>query len=72
MKIIQEIIDLDGDCLDYVRCLECPFKSTCLPEFLNIKSPSKAQRESMALRALVHHSLLEDDSNIEAYTWDKK
>ena len=63
-QILEEIIQTEGDCLDgHTRCQGCPFRSMCLPEFLNTKTPTKRQRFDLALRILTHHALL--DPNID-------
>lgn len=74
--ILQEIVDLEGDCLMRKRCEQCPFRSMCLPEFLNVAAPppTKQQRRDMALKVLTHNSLLEDttDDVVKEYTWPTK
>lgn len=59
-KILQEIIDLDGNCLSDSRCRNCPFKSKCLTEFTSRRPPSKKRRAAMALDTLAALAL-EDD-----------
>lgn len=73
-RILQEIVDLDGNCLDSVRCKLCPFRALCLPEFLNPTPPTKEQRAKMALDVMVHHALVDEETplDIEQHRWDKK
>ena len=60
--ILQEIIDLKGHCLFSTRCVECPFRSNCLPEFLNTVPPTQSQRMNMALDVIAYQELLGDDT----------
>ena len=61
-RILEEIVGLSGDCLDgRPRCENCPFRSTCLPEFLNPHPLSKNVRMDMAMRVLLHHAIFLDD-----------
>lgn len=73
-RILQEIIDLDGKCLDSQRCKLCPFRVMCLPEFLNPTPPTPEQRTKMALDVTMHHVLADEDEvlDIEQHRWDKK
>lgn len=73
-RILQEIVDLDGNCLDSVRCKLCPFRALCLPEFLNPTPPTKEQRAKMALDVMTHHALVDEETplDIEQHRWDKK
>jgi hypothetical protein len=59
-KVLNEILSLEGDCLDGSRCPMCPFKTQCLYEFLGSKGsyPSKIRRKQMALDAIVYLELL--------------
>jgi hypothetical protein len=68
--VLQEIVDEAGNCLKSTRCKVCPFRSMCLPEFLFPKPLSREERMTMALDVLVHHSLL--DENIEVQDLNKK
>lgn len=71
---LEEIVKLDGQCLDSKRCQKCPFRAICLPEFLNPVPPSQPQRLKMALDVLTHHYLIDDESEIDMkdHKWDKK
>jgi len=61
--ILEEIIDIDGDCLGSTRCLSCPFRKNCLPKFLRPahERPSKSERVNAALDILTRHTLLDDE-----------
>jgi hypothetical protein len=73
---LEEIMELDGHCLDSRRCKKCPFRAICLPEFLNISPPSSPQRLKMAQDILVHHCLIDDEIEVEDinkdYKWDRQ
>lgn len=75
-KVLQEIVKLNGACLDSKRCKLCPFRASCLPEFLNPVPLSQPQRLTTALSVLAHHFLVDQDMNSEdvkkEYGWDKK
>jgi len=64
-NIIDEIIDLDGDCLSSVRCQSCPFKKNCLLEFLRDK-PHKLKRKRIALNNAFRISVMDEDE----YIWE--
>jgi hypothetical protein len=74
--VLEEIVKLDGQCLDSVRCKRCPFRAICLPEFLNPIPPSPCQRLKMAQDVLVHSCLIDDELKVEDVTsdfkWDKR
>ena len=65
-KILQEIIDLDGKCLDSKRCQGCPFRAVCLPEFLYPVPPTQQQRLRIALDVLANQSILGDSTESSA------
>jgi hypothetical protein len=69
---LEEIVKLDGQCLDSKRCQRCPFRAICLPEFLNPIPPSQPQRLKMAQDVLTHHYLIDEDMDIKDHKWDKK
>ena len=71
-QILQEIVELDGHCLKRERCLLCPFRSMCLPEFLNPHPPSKSQRFNMALDVLTHNALMDPQKDIEHVKMGRK
>ena len=72
---LQEIVDLDGNCMNSARCTKCPFRAMCLPEFLNPNPPTTNQRAKMALDVLTHHSLLEEEVDAKSiqmeFAWSK-
>lgn len=63
-KILAEIISLGGQCLESKRCIECPFRSVCLPEFLNPYPLTRPQRLNMALDVISYGLLLDDELNL--------
>lgn len=71
-RVLGEIVALDGQCLDSKRCLDCPFKTKCLPEFLYPKPLTQKQRLNMALDALSGNLLLDDEINLETIETDNK
>ena len=73
ISILEQIVDLDGKCMDSQRCKLCPFRVMCLPEFINPNPPTQEQRAKMALDVLTHHALVDDNSlRPEDYRWDKR
>lgn len=74
-KILEEIANLKGNCLDSKRCTKCPFRAICLPEFLNPLPPSQPQRFKMALDVLTHNCLVDEEmtlDEVQEYRWDKE
>lgn len=73
-RILEQIVDLDGKCMDSQRCKLCPFRVMCLPEFLNPIPPSPEQRAKMALDVITHHALVDElePLDIEQHRWDKR
>lgn len=69
---LEEIVTLEGHCLDSKRCQRCPFRAICLPEFLNPIPPSEPQRLQMAQDILTHHYLIDDTVEVEDYKWEPK
>jgi len=71
--ILEEIVSLNGNCLDGARCHSCPFRTSCLPEFLITpkEPPTKNQRLQMALDVITYNILL-GDSEGEKDRWLKK
>lgn len=59
--ILEQIVELNGDCLDSARCQLCPFKLNCLSEFATVKPPSKKTRRQMALDKLAGDIILNED-----------
>lgn len=72
VEILEQIIETDGKCMDSARCSKCPFRSLCLPEFLNVTPPTTQQRLKMAVDVLVNHTLMGEDVEVQDYKWDKK
>ena len=73
-RILEQIVDLDGKCMDSQRCKLCPFRVMCLPEFLNPIPPTQEQRAKMALDVITHHALVDEEQplDIEQHRWDKR
>jgi len=72
-KVLEQIVQLDGKCMDSQRCKLCPFRGMCIPEFVYPNPPTQQQRSQMALNVLVHHSLVDEEPlNAEDFRWDKK
>ena len=61
--VLEEIVKLDGQCMESTRCRRCPFRSICLPDFLNPIPPTQPQRLKMAQDVLTHHYLIDEDSD---------
>lgn len=72
ISILEKIVDLEGNCMDSMRCGKCPFRSLCLPDFLNPVPPTTQQRAKMAIDVLTHHSLMGEDVEVQDYKWDQK
>lgn len=62
IDVLQQIVTEEGDCLLSSRCRRCPFRGTCLPEFIQSKMPSKQKRLQRAEDVLIFHHLLGEDS----------
>ena len=73
-RVLEEISNLDGNCMESKRCKVCPFRALCLPEFLFPNPPTPQQRAKMALDVMTHHALVDEDQelDIEQHRWDKK
>lgn len=62
IEILEEILSLEGKCLSHSRCVDCPFKEKCLPEFIkDTNRLSSNERSNMALDALSYNHLLDDE-----------
>jgi hypothetical protein len=74
--VLEEIVKVEGQCLDSKRCAKCPFRAKCLPEFLNTIPPSPPERAKMAMDVLAHHYLVDEDVEVEEikkdYEWKEK
>lgn len=73
-QILEQIVTLDGKCMDSQRCKLCPFRAMCLPEFIHPNPPTQEQRAKIALDVLTHHALVDEESPIspEDHKWDKR
>lgn len=74
-KILQEIVDVKGSCLQAKRCTACPFRKRCLPDFLEQFPPSRELRFRLAFEALTNSALLDDhdiQEQVESPQWDQK
>ena len=60
IQILEEIIQLEGDCLDHRRCDICPLRKQCLPVYLRKRRPSKKKRVQVALDKVVRECLIEE------------
>jgi hypothetical protein len=65
--VLEEIVVSDGQCMESNRCKKCPFRSICLPDFLNVNPPTQPQRLKMAQDVLTHHYLLEQDADHQEF-----
>jgi hypothetical protein len=70
--ILEKIVELDGNCIDSKRCKVCPFRAMCLPEFVYPNPPSQEQRRKMAMDVLTHHALMDEDTQVTEFKWDKR
>jgi len=58
---LNKIVEIEGDCLRHSLCNYCPFKATCLPDFLDMKRmPSRRERYEKAADALARAELMLD------------
>lgn len=65
-EILQEIVVAEGDCMLSTRCKTCPFRSMCLPEFVNPVPPTPNRRMQMAMDVLFHNEVLDNTFSIES------
>ena len=72
IETLEQIIELNGKCMESQRCAKCPFRSICLPEFLNVVPPTAKQRSTMAVDVLMHHTLIGGEVEVQDYKWDRK
>lgn len=66
-KILEKIVELDGDCLLSGMCSNCPLKSKCLPRFLRPIPPTREQRASMALSIVTNDALFGTVQDVSEY-----
>lgn len=71
IDVLNQVIETEGKCLNSKRCQLCPFRAMCLPEFLLIPLTPN-QRFNKALEILTHHSLLDENLEVEEYLEDHK
>lgn len=72
IRALEEIVSTDGKCMDSKRCRRCPFRSMCLPEFLNPVPPTAKERLLMAMDVLSHHAFIDSDLSVDEYSWSDK
>lgn len=71
--ILEQIVELEGKCMDSQRCKQCPFRGMCIPEFIYPNPPTQQQRAQMALNVLAHHALVDEEDLVpQDFQWDKK
>lgn len=71
IEVLEQIVDLNGKCMDSLRCSICPFRAMCLPEFLNPTPPSTNYRLSIALDILTHQMFMGEEVEVEDYRWKR-
>ena len=59
-QILEEILDIQGQCLDVDRCNKCVLKKTCFRRWLTPRPPSSQLRARIALDLLTRDSLMDD------------
>lgn len=69
-EVLEKIVELNGKCLLSGLCPKCPFRSQCLPEFLNPIPPSEDKRMNMALSVVTHNALSDAGVDISEYKWN--
>ena len=61
-KVLNQIVEKEGNCLINSLCDNCPFRTKCLPEFLNEKTrPTRKERYEMAADLLSRIELMLDE-----------
>jgi len=60
-KILDKIIELEGNCLIGVMCDHCPFNNSCLPRFFTKDTPTRKERYIKAIDTLARSELMLDD-----------
>lgn len=65
--VLEQILELSGNCLDAKLCKRCPFAKKCLPGFIKAPRmrPSREERLHMALDYVARKSLFGDDEVFE-------
>lgn len=64
-KVLDEIIALNGNCLDVNRCKRCPLRERCHPTFYQSPEPVSRfmpfERVNLALEILTQEIVMDDD-----------
>lgn len=64
-QILEEIIDLNGKCLDAERCAKCPLRNKCLTTFIKSSEPKSRfqdfERVNLASNILFNEIVMDDD-----------
>jgi hypothetical protein len=62
-NVLNKIVEKEGNCLTNLLCDICPFRTKCLPEFLDKKTaPSRKERYEMAADMLARIELMLDEN----------
>ena len=66
IKILEQIIKLNGNCLDPKRCENCPLRQQCHPTFYNSEDGGRSrfrdyERVNNAMDILTNVILLQDE-----------
>jgi hypothetical protein len=62
-KVLNKIVEKEGNCLINLLCDVCPFRTKCLPEFLDKKTvPTRKERYEMAADMLARIELMLDEN----------
>jgi hypothetical protein len=60
-EVLNKIIELKGDCLKYELCVACPFRSKCLPKFIDNETKlSRQERYNLAANHITNFILMDD------------
>ena len=64
-RILEEILNLNGKCLDAPRCTQCPLREKCLPTFYQSSEPKSRfqdfERVNLAAEILTQEILMDDN-----------
>jgi len=62
-KVLNKIVEKEGNCLINLLCDICPFRTKCLPEFLDKTTvPTRKERYEMAADMLARIDLMLDEN----------
>jgi hypothetical protein len=63
-KILEDILESNGDCFHWEKCRRCPFIDKCLPKIIQDRKSmlSKNERLNLALERLFSLIILEDNT----------